>query len=207
MNVGRNSEDTLAGPEIATAKEHKRSDNELEHSEHGATSNTNKTPEGLSIRPDGKIALTEAGAPEVLGYAYPTWKKWSILCVIFIVQCSMNFNASIYANGVGFLTEKFDISAQAARVGQMIFLVSYAFGCELWAPWSEELGRWPTLQLSLFFVNGRFTPESSLTYSLADSSSPCPKLWDRCCGSLSWGYLISWRLCYSWNGSVNRRTR
>jgi len=35
----------------------------------------------------------------------------------------------------------------------MIFLVSYAFGCELWAPWSEELGRWPILQLSLFFVN------------------------------------------------------
>lgn len=26
-------------------------------------------------------------------------------------------------------------------------------GCELWAPWSEELGRKPILQLSLFFVN------------------------------------------------------
>lgn len=35
----------------------------------------------------------------------------------------------------------------------MIFLISYAFGCELWAPWSEEFGRWPILQLSLFFVN------------------------------------------------------
>lgn len=35
----------------------------------------------------------------------------------------------------------------------MIFLVLYAFGCELWAPWSEELGRWPILQLSLFLVN------------------------------------------------------
>lgn len=35
----------------------------------------------------------------------------------------------------------------------MIFLVFYAFGCELWAPWSEEFGRWPVLQLSLFFVN------------------------------------------------------
>lgn len=30
---------------------------------------------------------------------------------------------------------------------------SYAFGCELWAPWSEELGRKPILQLSLFLVN------------------------------------------------------
>ena len=35
----------------------------------------------------------------------------------------------------------------------MIFLVLYAFGCELWAPWSEELGRKPILQLSLFLVN------------------------------------------------------
>lgn len=37
--------------------------------------------------------------------------------------------------------------------GAMIFLVFYAFGCELWAPWSEELGRKPVLQLSLFLVN------------------------------------------------------
>ena len=26
-------------------------------------------------------------------------------------------------------------------------------GCELWAPWSEEFGRWPILQASLFLVN------------------------------------------------------
>lgn len=35
----------------------------------------------------------------------------------------------------------------------MIFLICYAFGCELWAPWSEELGRRWTLQASLFLVN------------------------------------------------------
>lgn len=104
-------------------------------------------------RPDGKHELQDYEAPEVLGYAYSSRKKWTILSVIFIVQCSMNFNASIYANGVDFLTEKFSISAQAARVGQMIFLVAYAFGCELWAPWSEELGRKPILQASLFLVN------------------------------------------------------
>jgi MFS family permease len=28
-----------------------------------------------------------------------------------------------------------------------------SIGCELWAPWSEELGRKPVLQLSLLFVN------------------------------------------------------
>lgn len=35
----------------------------------------------------------------------------------------------------------------------MIFLVAYAVGCELWAAPSEELGRWPILQTSLFLVN------------------------------------------------------
>ena len=35
----------------------------------------------------------------------------------------------------------------------MIYLILYAFGCELWAPWSEELGRKPILQASLFLVN------------------------------------------------------
>lgn len=33
------------------------------------------------------------------------------------------------------------------------FLVAYAFGCELWAPWSEELGRWIIMQSSLSLVN------------------------------------------------------
>ncbi|RYP21170.1 hypothetical protein DL767_009316 [Monosporascus sp. MG133] len=34
-----------------------------------------------------------------------------------------------------------------------MFLITYAFGCELWAPWSEEFGRKPILQASLFLVN------------------------------------------------------
>ncbi|WVQ96396.1 hypothetical protein IAU59_003501 [Kwoniella sp. CBS 9459] len=102
---------------------------------------------------DGRHILQEEEAPEALGYAWSTRKKWTTLSIIFIVQCSMNFNASIYANGIGFLQEKFSVSAQAARVGQCVFLISYAFGCELWAPWSEELGRRWILQASLAFVN------------------------------------------------------
>lgn len=65
----------------------------------------------------------------------------------------MNFNTSLYSNAIGGISEEFHVSEQAARCGAMIFLVTYAFGCELWAPWSEEFGRWPILQLSLFLVN------------------------------------------------------
>ncbi|KAL2214674.1 MFS general substrate transporter [Sarocladium strictum] len=106
---------------------------------------------GLSA--DEKIEITEDDCYEELGFCFPTWKKWYILTVIFWVQVSMNFNTSLYSNAIPGIAEEFHVSQQAARCGAMIFLVLYAFGCELWAPWSEEFGRYPILQLSMFFVN------------------------------------------------------
>lgn len=106
-----------------------------------------------TTREDGKIEIKGEDNHDKLGYSFSPFRKWTILTVIFWVQVSMNFNTSIYANAVEPLTKAFTISGQAARVGQMIYLVAYAFGSELWAPWSEDLGRWPVLQLSLFLVN------------------------------------------------------
>jgi hypothetical protein len=110
-----------------------------------------------------KHELQEDEVPHVLGTSWSTRKKWSILSAVFLVQCSMNFNASIYNNGVTFLTEKFAISAQEARVGQCVFLICYGLGCELWAPWSEELGRSITLQTSMTLVNGEFGSNKACT--------------------------------------------
>lgn len=107
-------------------------------------------------RSDGRIELTDEMAYDKTGYAFPTWKKWMILSVIFIVQVSMNYNTSVYPNAVDLIIEDpryKGVSEQGARVGQLVFLVAYSFACEGWAPWSEELGRWPILQTSLFLVN------------------------------------------------------
>lgn len=109
--------------------------------------------EKVGERSDGKIELREDECEDILGYSFSTTKKWTILTVIFIVQSSMNFNASIYANAITPLSEEFHVSKQVARIGQMIFLIAYGFGSEFWAPWSEEFGRWSVLQTSLFFVN------------------------------------------------------
>ena len=109
--------------------------------------------QSASTQSDEKVELTEAECYEELGFCFPSWKKWSILTVIFMVQVSMNFNTSLYSNALDGISEEFHVSAQAARCGAMIFLVLYAFGCELWAPWSEEFGRYPILQLSLGLVN------------------------------------------------------
>jgi MFS family permease len=76
-----------------------------------------------------------------------------ILIVVFFIQISINTNASMYSHAAGGVHEKYGVSEQVARIPQMAFLIAYGFGCELWAPWSEEFGRWPTQQLSLFLVN------------------------------------------------------
>lgn len=112
---------------------------------------------GLSVasapRDDGKKELKEEDAFEATAFAFPAYKKWLILSVIFTVQMSMNFNTSVFPNAIKPLAKEYGISTQAARTSQMIFLVFYAFGCELWAPYSEEFGRWPILQISCFFIN------------------------------------------------------
>ncbi|KAI1828272.1 MFS general substrate transporter [Xylaria intraflava] len=100
-----------------------------------------------------KRELKAEDCEDELGYAFPSWKKWWILTVIFLIQTSMNFNTSLYSNGIPGIMEEFQVGGMAARAGAAIFLVSYAFGCELWAPWSEEFGRKPVLQLSLFLTN------------------------------------------------------
>ena len=79
------------------------------------------------------IGYAVTKAPIYKGYSIPTWRKWQILGVVFIIQISMNMNASLYANGVARIAEEYGISKQVTRIPQMAFLVAYGFGCELWA--------------------------------------------------------------------------
>ncbi len=83
-----------------------------------------------------RYEISEEQAWDELGFSFPTWKKWLILSVVFLVQVSMNFNTSLYSNGLNGISEEFGVSLQAARVGAAVFLVTYAFGCEIFAPWS-----------------------------------------------------------------------
>ncbi|KAI0538989.1 major facilitator superfamily domain-containing protein [Xylaria digitata] len=101
----------------------------------------------------GRRELQENDCEDQLGYAFSSRKKWWILTVIFLVQTSMNFNTSLYSNGIPGIAKEFHVSEQHARLGAALFLVTYAFGCELWAPWSEEFGRKLILQLSLSLTN------------------------------------------------------
>ena len=102
---------------------------------------------------DNRIPITEEDCAGELGYDYSPLKKYLILSVVFLVQVSMNLNAALYSNGQRGMSQEFGIPVSQAVWGAAIFLIAYAFGCELWAPWSEEIGRKPILQASLFLVN------------------------------------------------------
>ncbi|KAF2860645.1 MFS general substrate transporter, partial [Piedraia hortae CBS 480.64] len=97
--------------------------------------------------------LDERNGRRYSGFAFSPLRKWSIITAVFLVQISMNFNAAIYAAAVPKMSMDFDIPHSKARLGQMVFLVMYAFGCELWAPWSEDFGRYWVMQISLGLVN------------------------------------------------------
>lgn len=105
------------------------------------------------LHKDGRREIRQRNCYDKLGYSFPFWKKWLILIVIFMCQISMNFNAGFYPSAVSLIAEAHNVSVPKARVSQMLMMVCYAFGCELWAPWSEEYGRWWVMQLSLFFCN------------------------------------------------------
>jgi len=147
--------DTVNKNEAGDAEKKSASDGDLHHTEnpadHAITAADKEHYEKYGTY--DRYEITEEDCYDELGFCFPTWKKWTILSIVFMVQVSMNFNTSLYSNAVGGISEEFSVSKQAAHLGAAIFLITYAFGCELWAPWSEELGRWPILQLSLFFVN------------------------------------------------------
>lgn len=92
---------------------------------HGEKAELKETPKPNGHRDDGRYELQEGDAWEVLGYSFPTWRKWQILCVVFLIQISMNLNASMYANAKEGIVHKFGVSKQQANVPQMMFLVAY----------------------------------------------------------------------------------
>jgi hypothetical protein len=154
----------MTDPEQPVAEEAPAVRSESKPSSTNGTSSESSAPVDLSNelgekqstkseRADGKRELKEGDCYEILGYSWPRWKKWTYLAAVAFVQVSMNFNTSVYPAAVTPLSEAFHISEQHARTGQMAYLVAYSIGCELWAPWSEEFGRWPILQLSMFLIN------------------------------------------------------
>lgn len=76
-----------------------------------------------------------------------------ILGIHFLMMLSSTFNGAIYTNAVKGMMTEFHMDQQAALAGSAVYLLANSFGTQLWAPWSEELGRRTIIQLSLTAIN------------------------------------------------------
>lgn len=101
----------------------------------------------------GRRIVTEDEAQEYTAYKYKKHKKWGVLGILWMIQIAMNMNGSLWASTEAGLASHYNVDIHKMPLGNMTFLISYAFGCELWAPWSEELGRKWLMQASLLLVS------------------------------------------------------
>ena len=104
-------------------------------------------------RSDKKIELQESDTPQRLGFQFSQGRKATILLIISLVQVAMNFNTSVYGSAVNPMSLELGGSTATGILGMMLFLIFYGIGSELWAPWSEECGRFGVMQWSLLCVN------------------------------------------------------
>ncbi|KXT07785.1 hypothetical protein AC579_4307 [Pseudocercospora musae] len=128
-----------------------------EHKRHH--SDSSKAVTGVSVDrisnndPDGhNNILEEKTHPQYTAKSWTSQRKWMILIAMWFVQVSQNYNAAVFPSMFPFIEEHFQKTSEQANIGQMLFLVLYAFGCELWAPFSEDFGRKWVLFSSLFLV-------------------------------------------------------
>lgn len=97
--------------------------------------------------------ITEQEAWAHTAYNYRKQEKWTLLLCLWMIQIAMNMNGSLWANTAAGLSSYYGVPINKVSLGDTTFLISYAFGCELWAPWSEELGRKWLMQASLLLVS------------------------------------------------------
>lgn len=98
------------------------------------SSSNNSSNEKLGNANADRPILKESQAPGVLGYSYSWQKKWLNLGLLFWIQISMNFNASVVGNAAEGLKEDFHLAPYMIRLFIMNFLITYGFGCEIWSP-------------------------------------------------------------------------
>lgn len=97
-----------SAPEYEGAAEHYGDEAK---SSSGKSINNDNQPSSKQLD-DGRYVLQDSDAWYILGYSFPTWRKWQILCVVFLIQISINLNASIYSHAVTGISEEHHISSK-----------------------------------------------------------------------------------------------
>ncbi|KAK8076433.1 hypothetical protein PG994_003705 [Apiospora phragmitis] len=115
--------------------------------------NNNSGGVGGDDEVDDRVLIERVHYASHLATSWTQRRKWCILIIGGLAQLAMNLNTTLYSNAQKGVAEYYGVTVSQAVWGAAAFLITYAFGCELWAPWSEEFGRRPILQLSMMLVN------------------------------------------------------
>lgn len=84
---------------------------------------------------------------------FPMWKKWAITLLVAFATLAVSFVSSAYAGGIEELISEFGVSIEVATMGIALFVLGFAIGPLLWAPFSELYGR----QWMFFITYGALT--------------------------------------------------
>lgn len=68
-------------------------------------------------------------------------KKWSIIMTVAVATLAVAFVSSAYSGATREIIEEFHISQEVATLGISLFVLGFAVGPLLWAPFSELYGR------------------------------------------------------------------
>jgi len=72
---------------------------------------------------------------------FPMWKKWAITLLVAFATLAVAFVSAAYTGGVAQIIEEFNASDEVVTLGVSLFVLGFAIGPLLWAPFSEMYGR------------------------------------------------------------------
>jgi multidrug resistance protein len=72
---------------------------------------------------------------------FPMWKKWVITVLVAFATLAVAFVSAAYTGGVNQIIEEFQVSNEVVTLGVSLFVLGFAIGPLLWAPFSEMYGR------------------------------------------------------------------
>lgn len=96
--------------------------------------------------------------------AFPMSRKWSIAILNSLSTFAVTFASSVYVSGIPSIIQDFHVSGEVATLGLSLFVLGFALGPLIWAPFSEVYGRRTIFVVSYaaytaFSVAAPFSPD------------------------------------------------
>lgn len=104
---------------------------------------SNPSPESFA---PGDISESGAAPPQVVSFApgdaenprnWPTWRKWSIVIAITLIDLTVSFTASGFSPAANKFAKDFGVSGEVGTLGLSLCVLGFALGPMTLAPLSE----------------------------------------------------------------------